>query len=472
MFSSCSTDKDSSSNPASDTSENSEETSSESLSSEVIDEGIEYTDNPMNDPLIHNQYYLNHIGDIYSVWKKYRGTGITIAVIDEGFESEHEDFVFKNGKSKVSDKSAYFSTTAAGKTSHVVGIDKVKAGEASHGTFCAGIAAAGLNNKGVVGIAPEANLLLLKTDMKPKSVAAAFKYAADNGAKVITISIGSYASGEGDLQKQSDDDLTTMFDEPVKYCTDKGIVVVSAAGNGGEAGKPTIKTYPGATKGIIGAAGLAANSSKDLWTGTSYNPSSEKDKEDKFCDIFAPSEGMYGCANYGTTKYDGGYIQSESKYKWNGTSFSSPIIAGVAALYLQRYPSRGVTEFKRDLYASATKISNDYKTGYGRVDVGKLMGMTSSEKITVKIKNTGNLNAYCWNSITNAKESAWPGKALSKSGGYYSVTIDTSKFDSVIFNDGETQTVDLLASSFSYGNAYNLDVEGMDYHFIGQYTKN
>ena len=44
----------------------------------------------------------------------------------------------------------------------------------SHGTFCAGVAAAAVNGKGVAGIAPDASLLLLKTDLKPKSIAKTF----------------------------------------------------------------------------------------------------------------------------------------------------------------------------------------------------------------------------------------------------------------------------------------------------------
>ena len=183
-----------------------------------------YTTNPMNEPLIHNQYYLNHIGDIYNTWKYYRGKGVTIAVIDIGFKYNHEDFTYSNGKSKVSSLSAAFTSninksTGEYETKTVVGANKTAPNDAneSHGTFCAGVAAAGLNGKGVVGIAPEAELMLLKTDAKPRSIDAAFRYAADKGAKVVTISIGSYSDYDGDLVKD-DTNLEEAFVDAVKYC--------------------------------------------------------------------------------------------------------------------------------------------------------------------------------------------------------------------------------------------------------------
>ena len=438
--------------------------SESSYSSELSSmEPPDYSSNPMNEPLIHNQYYLNHIGDIYNTWKSYRGHGITIAVIDEGFESEHEDFTFKDGTSKVDPKSAYFYTSSQGVTSKLVGIKQVKAGEASHGTFCAGVAAAGINGKGVVGIAPDASLLLLKTDKKPKSIVEAFKYAADNGAKVVTISIGSYSDYKGDLVNDGSN-LTTVFDDAVQYCRNKGVVVCSAGGNGGD-NKPkryTDTTYPGGTTGVIGCGGLEANSSSYIWEGSSYNPSKAK----QFCDVFAPANLMYGCCNYGGKKYDGG---------WNGTSFASPIVAGAAALYFEKYPNASVVDFETALENSSQKLDSKYPSyqyGWGRLDIGLLLETKASSTITVKIINTGNLNAYCWNSYTGAKNAAWPGKALSKSGNYYQCTINLSSFDNVIFNDGSTQTVDLLASSFTYGNIYNLDVSCEARPFIGQYVKN
>ena len=475
--------------PSIDTSSStsSESTSSEIVSSEIISSSEEISSeqvssseelpttsrNPMNEPLIHNQYYLNHIGDIYNTWKSYKGAGITIAVIDEGFKYDHEDFYYEDGTSKVSDLSASFKTSGTSTTKEI-GRNKISAGTGAnaHGTFCAGVAAAGINGKGVIGIAPLAKLLLLKTDKHPYSIREAFKYAADNGAKVITISIGSYANYDGDLEyyKGCGIDLTTVFNDAIDYCRNKNVAVISASGNGGLDSRHQRDeyTYPGAVNGVIGAGGLADNKSDVVWDGSSYNSSPTY----QFCDVFAPADGMFGCTDHidkGVTyTYAGG---------WNGTSFASPIVAGIAALYFEKYPNHTVNEFESDLYNSCHKFTSSPLTitniGAGRVDAGNLLGTTLRTNVTVKLINSGNINAYIWNSVTGAMQKAWPGTELiPTSGNNYSFNVDTNNYDSIIFNDEGIQTVDIYISSFSYNNTYNLDVEYESGLFIGQYISN
>ncbi len=437
----------SSSNSSSESSSSSGSATSQSSSSSSSSpvSGLD----PMSEPYIGRQYYLNHIGDIYGAWQKYRGRGITIAVIDMGFNPDHEDFFYQDGTSKVSPKSASFVTTGSS-TSTSIGKDKVINMGESHGTFCAGVAAASVNGKGVAGIAPDAELLLLKTDKKPKSIAQAFRYAADNGAKVVTISIGSYYDYGGDLIDDGSD-LGTVFDAPVKYCYDKGVAVISAGGNGGEEGIPFEYTFPGCVDNVIGVGGLAANSSSEIWSGSSYNSSSEWQS----IDVFAPANLMFGCCHYDGKKYDGG---------WNGTSFASPIVAGMAALYFEANPTKNAADFEKALYGSchkltSSKIATADQLGYGRVDVGKLLGISSSSVVTAKAKaNWASCYAYVWNSFTGSQAKAWPGQAISKSGGVYSVDIDSSKYDSVIFTSSNSgpQSVDLLVTSFLSGKTIDL----------------
>ena len=420
--------------------------------------------NPMDEPYIGRQYYLNHIGDIYSAWGTYRGKGITIAVIDAGFNPNHEDFYYADGTSKVSDKSASFTTTSSGTTTSV-GVDKVVNMSESHGTFCAGVAAAAINGKGVVGIAPEATLLLLKTDLKPKSIAKAFKYAADNGAKVVTISIGSYYTYEGDLVNDGSD-LGTVFDEPVKYCYDRNIPVISAGGNGGQS-QPTEFTFPGCVDNVIGVGGLAANSSTNIWEGSSYNSSPQY----QFIDVFAPADMMFGCCHYDGKLYDGG---------WNGTSFASPIVAGLAALYFEKNPNNTSIQFENNLYNSCRALASQNgvqsnQLGHGRVDVTKLLNLTSSGSVTARFKSDwSDCYAYVWNSVTGTHQNSWPGTKLSKNNGVFSVNVDSSTYDSIIFTQSNSgpKTPDLLIASFINGNVYDLtspiSEQGMDFK-VGVY---
>lgn len=422
----------------------------------VIDRPEKQLENVIYEPLLGRQYYLNHIGDIYSTWKKYQGEGVVIAVIDIGFDTTHEEFKFLDGTSKITSNSASFKYQNGGVVTNV-GISYAHDTSDSHGTFCAGVAAAGLNHKGVIGIAPMAKLMLLKTDAMPKSIAVAFKYAADNGAKVISISLGSYATGGGDL-KPDGSDIKKVFDEPVEYCRNKGVVVVSAGGNGGEGGASMISvpTYPGATPGVIGVGGLKANSNSTIWEGSSINSST-----DKFIDVVAPANGMFNICNYYKDGqhilYDGG--NEGNKHKWNGTSFAAPIVAGMAALYFEKYPSASVDAFETALYNSTNAIETPSASNYGSVDIGKLLRTTGIDKVTITVQDNTetSLNLFIWDSRTGKAPSPWPGDTYTLIGGKFSTRINTSLYDSMIVSSlSGAQTIDLSIYPFIYGCVYDL----------------
>ena len=413
--------------------------------------------NPMNEPLIHNQLYLNHVGDIYNTWKSYQGKGTTIAIIDTEFKANHEDFTFEDGTSKIHPDSCVLHTS--GNTTMTDPLNLSKNVGNSHGTMCAGIAAAGINNKGIIGIAPLAKLMLLETDAKPKTINAAFRYAADHGATVISISLGAYNNSitnkvvpypDGDLYDDGTNDFYKCFDDAVSYCRNKNVPVISAAGNGNEGGnaeQAVTFTYPGASIGVIGVGGLAFNSSTERWDGSSYNP----DNVNRFCDVFAPSEWMYTTVCHSGLKYGA----LDDNYK--GTSFAAPIVAGMAALYFEKNPNNTVDQFEHDLYQSSVALGTNatrYQFGYGRVDVGALLGTTLTGNTEIKLINTGDLNVYMWNSRTGAEQSAWPGQAVSS----LTFNVNSSQFDSIIFNAGDSvKSPDILISSFVYGNSYDLD---------------
>ena len=423
----------------------------------TVKEQVIVLDSIYQEPYLGKQTYLNHIGDIFTVLNTYRGKGVTVAVIDSGFDINHEEFVKLDGTSKISNKSAAFSYNGS-KVTTQVGKNYAHDLSDSHGTFCAGIVGASLNHKGVIGIAPEAELMLLKTDKKPKSICEAFKYAADNGAKVITISIGSYNGygDDGDLVNDGSD-LTTVFDSSIIYCRSKGVVVCSAGGNGGDLGKATEYTYPGATTGVIGVGGLEFNTNEQIWSGSSYNYNSTY----QFIDVFAPSNEMFNICNFyrdGTHYlYDGG---------WNGTSFASPIVAGLAALYFEKYPLKGVSDFESDLYSSCHKLAYEdthtlSQLGYGRVDALRLLGLSNNYEVTIKIKsNWTNTYLYAFNSdLTKDKElSSWPGVKLTKSGNYYTYKLNVNDYDTLVINSGSNsyKSPNILASSFNDNYIYDV----------------
>lgn len=417
-----------------------------------------YQTNALNESMINKQVYLNSVGDIFSVWEKYRGDDVTLAVIDGGFDINHPEFKNSDGSSKILSTSCSFTyNTSTAKVVRQVGRENVKITDGdSHGTFCAAVAAGSITGQGIVGIAPNADLMLLKTDKRPKSIVDAFKYAADNGAKVITISIGSYADYMGDLIDDGSN-LTTCFDEAVSYAKNKGVVVCSAAGNGGECARPTQFTYPGGTKGVIGVGGLAYNEDAYLWSGSSYNSSANN----IFCDIFAPGENLFS----------GAYLNNQSTYDggWNGTSFSSPQVAGAACLYFQKYPNKTNIDFENDLYRTAVKFNETGKnTGYGRLDIGALLDETSIEQeasITFKASTWWNADGantyyYVWNSKKRTEKSTWPGTKLTNN----NFIINLDEYDTVIFSrcssvgeDWNARTINLSLSLLSKIGAYSIE---------------
>ena len=401
-----------------------------------------YKSNPLLDKNIGRQYYLNNIGDIYSTWDKYRGDGVTIAVIDAGFNPNHEDFVFENGESKVLNTSGGFKVEN-GKVKFTKGLSAATDMYSPHGTFCAGVAAAGVNSKGVVGIAPNASLLLLKTDCKAASINAAFDYAREQGVKVITISIGSYKDRGGDLNLSSSEDIETVFAKSIKDCYDAGIVVCSAGGNGGEDSKRNMPCYPAANDYVIGVGGIAKNESATVWDGSTVHKAS--------IDIYAPSEGMFGDCHNDNVIYQG---------NWKGTSFASPIVAGAAALYFQKFPNNTPKQFEDALTSTAYQFKSSYtgSTVLKRIDIGKLMGIECEKKNTITIRSRWtNASVFAWNLKENKANADWPGVALgSPINNEYTFELDPKEYESFIFVGGGNQSINFSTSAFSKSNKLNM----------------
>ncbi len=358
--------------------------SSESLETSSISSNIEdktdydigYPYHPTSEPNYGKQLQvLNYIGDIKSVWNHYRGEGVSLAVIDSGFDINHPEFKNRDGSSRISDKSVYISTSN-GKTTRVQGRDKVNITDGdSHGTMCAGLAASGVNGKGITGVAPECELILIKIDKKVESMVDAFRYCGDNKIKVVSVSLGMYPSPSGatsgDIIFSPGVDLSTVFNDSINYAYSKGVTIVSASGNS----YSTKVSYPAGCNHVIGAGGTMAGSPNLIWKeggeGSNYNNSV------KYVDVFAPSSGIYA-PGFDTSKnistyWDGG----------KGTSFSAPIIAGAAALYFQKYPTKTNIDFENALKATCVDISKyngGIDMGYGRLDVGRLLNISEDIK--------------------------------------------------------------------------------------------
>ena len=298
----------------------------------------------------------NLIGDIESVWDTYTGAGTTIAIIDDGFDYNHPEYLRSDGTSAILPTSRYYFTDGSMVYYHpssYIGQDWESDDDGnyewtSHGTATSTTAAAPMNNGGGVGIAPSANILALKVDFYFSSIQAAIRYAIEQKVDVINMSLGAYAEnftdGWGDKQ-DGDYTTATYLDSVCLQAYNAGIIVVAAAGN--EA--TWHKSYPASNKHVIGVGALGDWNNKgnpyELAEFTNYVSPSQTGEVN--VDILAP--GYVYTARLNGTESNPLHTYTDTQ----GTSFSSPIVAGAAALWKEKYPSGTPSEFLNQLQDSA-----------------------------------------------------------------------------------------------------------------------
>ncbi|MEA5582620.1 S8 family peptidase [Nodularia harveyana UHCC-0300] len=278
--------------------------------------------NSPNDQYYSKQWNLHNIG-MEGAWSQTKGSGITVAVIDTGITPVRDllDTKFVAGYDFVSDR-------------------QQATDDNGHGTHVAGTIAQATNNTyGVAGIAYEASLMPLKVlsgngGGTVADIAEAIKFAADNGADIINMSLGG--GGESQLMKQA-----------IDYAHNKGVTIVGAAGNENQNGA----SYPARYPHVIGVS--------------AFGPDGEKAPYSNFgagVDISAPGGSEAGTILQETIDPDnngaGVFLGLQ------GTSMAAPHVAGVAALI----KASGVTEpdeILKVLKQSARVIPEDSFNYYG-----------------------------------------------------------------------------------------------------------
>ena len=219
------------------------------------------------------------------------------------------------------------------------GNNLLKFTDASHGTGVAGLIGAIRNNGyGINGVADNVQIMAIKAvpngDEYDKDIANAIHYAVDNGARIVNMSFGKKISPHKE-----------WLDEAFKYAASKDVLLVQAAGNDNQDVDVT-PDYPndtfldGATDADnvinVGASGpkLGEHLAGDF---SNYGK--------KNVDVFAPG------VKVTTVDTDAEFMTED------GTSFSSPITAGVAALLLEYYPTLSARQLKQIILQSATPLT-------------------------------------------------------------------------------------------------------------------
>ena len=206
-----------------------------------------------------------------------------------------------------------------------------------HGTHCSGIIAAVRNNgKGMDGIADNVRIMSLRVvpdgDEHDKDIALAIRYAVDNGAQIISMSFGKSFSP----QKQ-------WVDEAFAYAETKNVLLVHAAGNDAK-NVDTADNFPnpvyinGNKAGNVITVGASAEPKSGSFTASFSNYGKKE------VDVFSPGVNIYstlpGGKNYGNL---------------SGTSMACPLVAGIAALTLEYFPTLSAKQLKYVIEKSAQK---------------------------------------------------------------------------------------------------------------------
>ena len=358
----------------------------------------------------YNYRYMGTGGTTVSnstVWNNYRGETnsgdpVIVAVIDSGIDIFHEDFLTSEARgvklnfsnvaqySTLHPKSCSMYDPSEGYyTSSVVtqvGIteaydtDIYDDGEYySHGTAVSSCIASAINGVGGFGVAPKAQILFIKMDFYFTSLDKAIRYAADNGADVINMSLGAYAEtftdGYGDKQV-GDSSVATMLSDAISYAHNKDCVVVAAAGNE----KTNKKSYPACNSGVVGVGALKEKSGTAAATFSNFNKSSDTSTGNNNVDVMAP--GVVYTAQ--VPQEDARTVSSSSDYAdstydvTQGTSFSSPLTAGAIALYRAAHPGDNRTKVISELTGSCDDMGTsgwDSTYGFGRINLEEFINV-------------------------------------------------------------------------------------------------
>ncbi|AIQ60254.1 S8 family peptidase [Paenibacillus borealis] len=271
-------------------------------------------------------------------WNLSKGSKeVVVAVVDTGVQADHPDL---QGQLLA----GYNAITNGSTPDDDVG----------HGTHVAGIIGALTNNEeGVAGISWYNKILPVKAldnsgAGTTYSVAEGIIWAADNGAKVINLSLGNYADSQ-------------FLHDAIKYAYDRDVVIVSASGNDNTE-RPG---YPAAYEEVIAVA--ATNSTGERASFSNYGD---------YIDVAAPGESI--ASTYPDNQYAA----------LSGTSMASPHVAALAGLVRSLNPeltNKEVTELLTSNAVDLGDAGHDKYYGWGQVDIYQTLQAAGGGQVPLQL---------------------------------------------------------------------------------------
>ncbi len=281
----------------------------------------------VNDPLSTFQYALNKI-NAFGAWDITTGNNnVIIAIVDTGVSASHPDLAgrvlpgydFVNNDNDASD-------------------------DEGHGTHTAGIAAAtGDNGEGIAGMCWQCRILPVKVLNEEGSgfdvwVADGIRWAADNGARVINLSLGN-------------DQESPIILDAIRYAVGKNILVVAAAGNSADQGNPV--EYPAAYEEVIAVGATDENDQRAFFS-----------EIQSYVDVSAPGWNIPSTFD----QFGLPYLAA------SGTSEAAPHVAGIAGLLLSVNQGLDVNALRTLITTTSDDLGQpgpDPEYGVGRINAGR-----------------------------------------------------------------------------------------------------
>jgi subtilisin family serine protease len=306
-------------------------------------------------------------------------SAMKIAVIDTGVDLTHPDIAAKSPE-----------------TWDIVHRRTNAQDRDGHGTFVSALAAgSSTNGDGIAGFGGDAQLLVVKAigagdSFSDVDEAAGIVYAVDHGAKIINLSIG----GEG---------ASALETRAIQYAASRNVLLVAAAGNEYEEGNPI--EYPAAALQPVGSKGQGG-------FGISVAASTMSGKRAHFSNtgtqisLAAPGDNVFGAVAAGSSREHWPRYplpgSTAGLYGWSsGTSFSTPEVAGAAALVWAANPGLTAQQVSGILKATASGRGKwNRQLGYGVIDVAAAVAAARGQAVKERVQ------AGSWLSLRRVGERA------------------------------------------------------------------